>query len=50
MVFDKDIENFFENLKIGNRYYSRELKQSVLLIGEKDLYLAIKQLLETDKH
>ena len=50
MGLDKDIENFFENLRVGNRYYSRELKQSVLLVGEKDLYLAIKQLLEEDKH
>jgi hypothetical protein len=40
------IEDFFKNLLIQNQYYSRQKKQPILLIGEKDLYKAIKQAVE----
>lgn len=45
---DKIIEGFFNNLKIEHQYYSIQSKQPVFLIGEKDLYLAIKKALESN--
>ena len=43
---DKYIEEFFSDLKVENSYYSLQLKQPVFLIGEKNLYEAVKQLVE----
>ena len=42
---DSIIEDFFKNLKVHQQYYSVQQKQPILLIGEKDLYLAIKTCL-----
>ena len=36
------VEKFFEKLPIKNHYYSLRSKQPILLIGEKDLYDAIR--------
>lgn len=46
---EKIIEDFFNNLKLENQYYSRQLKQPVFLIGEKNLYDAIKLALENNQ-
>ncbi len=40
------IEEFFSSLKIQSQYYSSSLKQPVFLIGEKDLYEAIKKVVD----
>jgi len=40
------IEDFFKNLVVQNQYYSVQKKQPILLIGEKDLYKAIKEAVE----
>jgi len=42
------IDEFFRNLKVQHRYYSIQQKQPILLIGEKDLYEAIKKALESN--
>lgn len=43
---NKIIEDFFENLKVENQYYSKQLRQPVLLIGEKNLYKSVKEAIE----
>jgi len=40
---DNVIEEFFNQLVIQHQYYSVQSKQPILLIGEKDLYKAIKE-------
>lgn len=40
------IEDFFNNLQVKSQYYSIQAKQPVFLIGEKELYEAIKKALE----
>ena len=47
---EKIIKEIFENLKIENQFYSIMLKQPVLLIGEKNLFNAIKEAVENNKH
>lgn len=46
------INEFFNNLKVEHQYYSVQLKQPVLLIGEKNLHKAIKETIEkaNNKH
>jgi len=40
------IENFFQNLEIEHRYFSRLHRQPIFLIREEKLYEAIKKALE----
>jgi hypothetical protein len=43
------IEEFFNLLRIESQYYSKQLKQPILLIGEKHLYETIKQTIKKAK-
>ena len=47
---EKIIEDFFNNLQIKNHYYSIQAKQPIFLVGEKELYEAIKKALESDNN
>lgn len=43
---DNLVEEFFNQLVIQHQYYSVQSKQPILLVGEKDLYKAIKEAIE----